>query len=268
MSKSNGTITVCIGNYGYYNEGELRDRWITLPKSDEEIRRFLEENGLQDETHEEIYISDYDGIPFGLSYGGIFSEYTSLYDLNLLAKHMAIRPEASKRVEEALGTGGINAPDSVIGLMNWIEQSDEIPYYPYSFKGMEHHSEMSSEEKLGRTIAEASGLYAYLYKHGIESYFDYETYGADENYNDYVSLGENGYIDNMEDMPDEGRYSRNDLEKMVNRRYEQLFGNGEEPDGTPSLDSEARDAMRGVGHANLREPEISHAAPHQDISGR
>lgn len=28
---------VCIGNYGYYNEGELRDRWITLPKTDSEI---------------------------------------------------------------------------------------------------------------------------------------------------------------------------------------------------------------------------------------
>lgn len=32
-----GTIRVCIGNYGYYNEGELHDAWITLPKSEEEI---------------------------------------------------------------------------------------------------------------------------------------------------------------------------------------------------------------------------------------
>lgn len=40
MPDNEGTITVCIGNYGYYNESELRDRWITLPKTDAEIQQF------------------------------------------------------------------------------------------------------------------------------------------------------------------------------------------------------------------------------------
>lgn len=35
------SIDVCIGNYGYYNEGELRDAWISLPKTTGEIRDFL-----------------------------------------------------------------------------------------------------------------------------------------------------------------------------------------------------------------------------------
>lgn len=90
MPDNEGTITVCIGNYGYYNESELRDRWITLPKTDAEIQQFLTDNGLQDAQHEEIYISDYDGIPFGFNYGTIFSEYTDLDDLNLLAKQMEL----------------------------------------------------------------------------------------------------------------------------------------------------------------------------------
>ena len=30
-------LSVCIGNYGYYNEGELHDTWITLPKTEAEI---------------------------------------------------------------------------------------------------------------------------------------------------------------------------------------------------------------------------------------
>ena len=94
MPDNEGTITVCIGNYGYYNESELRDRWITLPKTDAEIQQFLTDNGLQDAQHEEIYISDYDGIPFGFNYGTIFSEYTHLDDLNLLAKQMELRPDA------------------------------------------------------------------------------------------------------------------------------------------------------------------------------
>lgn len=60
------SIDVCIGNYGYYNEGELRDAWISLPKTSKEIGDFLSAHGLQDPEHEEIYISDYDGVPFGL----------------------------------------------------------------------------------------------------------------------------------------------------------------------------------------------------------
>lgn len=34
-------LNVCIGNYGYYNEGSLHDAWITLPKTEAEIRDFL-----------------------------------------------------------------------------------------------------------------------------------------------------------------------------------------------------------------------------------
>ena len=41
-------LSVCIGNYGYYNEGELHDTWITLPKTEAEIRDFLHLNRLQD----------------------------------------------------------------------------------------------------------------------------------------------------------------------------------------------------------------------------
>lgn len=48
-------LNVCIGNYGYYNEGSLHDAWITLPKTEAEIRDFLHLNQLQDSQHEEIY---------------------------------------------------------------------------------------------------------------------------------------------------------------------------------------------------------------------
>lgn len=73
-------LSVCIGNYGYYNEGELHDTWITLPKTEAEIRDFLHLNHLQDPLHEEIYISDYDGVPFGATQ--LFTEFCHLEDLN------------------------------------------------------------------------------------------------------------------------------------------------------------------------------------------
>ena len=109
------SIDVCIGNYGYYNEGELRDAWISLPKTSKEIGDFLSAHGLQDPEHEEIYISDYDGVPFGLR--GLFDEYTHLDDLNMLARQMEAHPGAVETVKGALGCG-IDHPESVIGLMN------------------------------------------------------------------------------------------------------------------------------------------------------
>lgn len=72
-------LNVCIGNYGYYNEGSLHDAWITLPKTEAEIRDFLHLNQLQDSQHEEIYISDYDGIPFGTRL--LFNEFCHLHDV-------------------------------------------------------------------------------------------------------------------------------------------------------------------------------------------
>ena len=102
------SIDVCIGNYGYYNEGELRDAWISLPKTSEEISDFLSAHGLQDPEHEEIYISDYDGVPFGLT--GLFSEFTWLEDLNMLARQMEEREGAVEKVQGALDCG-IDGPE-------------------------------------------------------------------------------------------------------------------------------------------------------------
>lgn len=217
------TITVCIGNYGYYNEGELHDAWITLPKTDEEIRRFLAEHRLQDPMHEEIYISDYDGIPFGLDYGGIFSEYTSLDDLNLLAKQMQLNPDAVERVEAALGCG-CDEPTSIISLMNWIEQADEVPYYSYSFDGMENCRSISAEEKYGYTKAERTGDYRYLEKRGLHQYFNFEEFGAADSHSGYVVLGEDGYIDTQHSMPDESYYSRDELQEQIEQAWDREHG--------------------------------------------
>lgn len=144
-------ITICVGNYGYYDEGKLHDTWLDLPKKRSEINTFLRTHQLRDRFHEEIYISDYDGIPFGFSYGTIFSEYTSLDDLNLLAATMQLYPNETKIVEEALSTG-CDAPDSVIRLINWILQADNVPYYAYDIP--DHMSSASAEEKLGYTLAQ------------------------------------------------------------------------------------------------------------------
>lgn len=251
------TIKVCIGNYGYYNEGELHDAWITLPKSDEEIRRFLTEHRLQDPMHEEIYISDYDGIPLGLNYGGIFDENTSLDDLNLLAKQIQLNPEAAEQVEAALDCG-IDLPDSIVGLMNWIEQSDEIPYYAYDFDGIEYCQHDSAEEKMGRTMAELDGTAEYLSNRNLESYFNFEHYGRDLSM-DY-SLGEDGYIDCTQDMPDEDYYSREELEEQIEQAWDREHSDTR-GDSPVSLAAEKHDMCKATDALDRNEPNVSKSVP-------
>lgn len=46
---------VCVGNYGYYNEGELHDTWMRLPMDPDKIEPWLRSHDLFDEEHEEIW---------------------------------------------------------------------------------------------------------------------------------------------------------------------------------------------------------------------
>ena len=197
---------VCVGNYGYYSEGELRDRWVTLPMRDEDLAAWLKASGLRDPMHEEVYVSDYDA-PLGIER---FGECASLDSLNMLAKVMDREGEgAVERVEAALDCG-IDAPGTVSGLANLILQADEIPFYEYYFDGIGNCRNMGAEEKLGYTVAEETGLIDKLSEIGAEYYFDFERYGADLTINEYT-IGEDGYLDRCADMPAEDCY---DLEEL------------------------------------------------------
>ena len=177
-------LNVCIGNYGYYNEGELHDTWITLPKTEAEIRDFLHLNRLQDPLHEEIYISDYDGVPFGATQ--LFTEFCHLEDLNLLAKQLVtVSPGDLEKVGAWIQAN--NTPESLVELMNLIEQADEIPFYSWEYDGAYDKDEfgsmiyttMSPEKSYGYEMVEQNEELKHILDSSsqIESAFDYEKYG-------------------------------------------------------------------------------------------
>lgn len=86
-------LDVCVGNYGYYNEGELHDTWMRLPMDPDKIEPWLRSHGLFDEEHEEIYISDYDALPFRCP--EVFDEYAHLDELNVLAMQLTLLPDGA-----------------------------------------------------------------------------------------------------------------------------------------------------------------------------
>lgn len=220
-------LTVCIGNYGYYNEGSLHDEWITLPKTDTEIRDFLRINRLYDPQHEEIYISDYDGVPFGA--GLLFNDFCSLDDLNLLAKQlMTANPDDLEKVGAWIQAN--DAPESLVGLMNLIEQADDIPFYGWSYDGAYGKDEfgnliyttMTPEKNYGYEMVEQNEDLKRILDGSsqIESAFDYEKYGRVYVEGGEVTLLEDGYIDNCADGPDVDYYDRDELVSIIDDRYD------------------------------------------------
>lgn len=200
-------LNVCIGNYGYYNEGELHDAWITLPKTGEEIEELLEESNLRDDLHEEIYISDYDGKPFDLE--NVFGELTSLWDLNLLAKQLQDLDDSDIDKITAY-CQNIDEPSDVIELMNLIEQVDNIEYYEYNcpeFVDDEY-------EKFGYSLLEDGSFPELENMFDKYSYFghcfDMKKFGHEMRH-DYT-LCENGYIDDILTNIHLDFYTRNELE--------------------------------------------------------
>ena len=206
------SFEICIGNYGYYNEGELRDKWVELPIAPSAFHAWLKGNGLWDEAHEEIYISDYDGAPFGCSKA--FHENASIHELNLLARQMEDMGEGEAEKVEAW-CGYVEDPSSIRELMNLIEQVEDLPIYGYSFDfawsedewGQLWVDRQTPEENLGwQFLQENAALSAAL---AADSYassaFDVESYGsmiADGG----ITPCQRFYIDNCADGPDLDRF--------------------------------------------------------------
>lgn len=109
---------VCVGNYGYYNEGELHDTWMRLPMDPDKIEPWLRSHGLFDEEHEEIYISDYDALPFRCP--EVFDEYAHLDELNVLAMQLTLLPDgALEHIDAAVEYGeSLNHLDELMNRGN------------------------------------------------------------------------------------------------------------------------------------------------------
>ena len=235
-------LNVCIGNYGYYNEGSLHDAWITLPKTEAEIRDLLHLNQLQDSQHEEIYISDYDGIPFGTRL--LFNEFCQLEDLNLLAKQLVTaNPADLEKVGAWIQAN--DTPESLVGLMNLIEQADDIPFYSWGYDGAYDKDEfgnmiyttMSPERNYGYEMVEQNEELKHILDSSsqIESAFDYEKYGRAYTEGGEVTVLEDGYIDNCADGPDEDYYDRDELVSLIGDRYDAQYPAGSSKTADRSL---------------------------------
>lgn len=212
---------VCIGNYGYYNEGELRDTWLTLPIEDDQLQPWLEEHGLYDATHEEIYISDYD-LPYGLEKTGLFSEYSHFEELNMLAKLIDSDPQAAQTVSYMLETD-VDTPESLMQLMNLIVQADEIPFLEWED---EDRGYSSPEERLSYQEIALMGGVETLDDETLARHFDYEMFGRTLNAYGFTTTPSGYLISDNSDI-DEAYY---DAQEIIEEAEKLGFDSSYKPD--------------------------------------
>ena len=169
---------VCVGNWGYYSEGELRDTWMHLPIDPDKIEPWLRSHGLVDAEHEETYISDYDGLPFRCPQ--VFDEYGR--------------------------------------LVNLVAQADELPVFDYLYDDMYVEDQWhktclersTPQENYAYTVLNDDSEFWNLMNRGdgeLLSCFDFNRYGEIAVNNGYVDLCETCYVDKGGDWPLLDEYS-------------------------------------------------------------
>lgn len=183
MNASELKIKACIGNYGYYAEGQLRDKWVTLPMKPADLDTWLKDNGLKDDLHEETYISDVECDALDLRSLGEESPYL----MNAIAWAMNYAgTEAVETLNNALGCG-IDAPSNATEMLNALINADEIQYYEFPCDNFGE----PSLEMCGYELAESAGILKVLEDNYADCYFDFRAYAENELVDFFV--GDSGY---------------------------------------------------------------------------
>lgn len=73
-----------VGNLHAYTEGKTEGRWIDFPQSKENLQKAI--NDISKNGAHEIFIADYDFRDDCTYLNNIFSEYSSISELNVIAK--------------------------------------------------------------------------------------------------------------------------------------------------------------------------------------
>ncbi|KFI96875.1 MULTISPECIES: antirestriction protein ArdA [Bifidobacterium] len=206
-------IRVYVANLAAYNAGFMRGDWITLPVSQDELDGFLDERVFQWHGADDEYaIHDFekDGLLKRLDW--TVYEYQDLDELNALAtlakEHLAT-DEDWDRLELAIDYCLPGASDALM-LCNAILQLDDMAYSPYDLpNNVTIENTPDREERYGYDkINRDPDVRHAILDGSLDIYFDFAKYGRDDVASGYVELGDYGWLDTSQPVPDADKYDR------------------------------------------------------------
>lgn len=151
-----------ITNLGKYNEGELIGEWISFPITKKELKKVLDEIGIN-EYYEEYFMTDYDG-NYPSSVYDLLGEYTSIKTLNKIA--LALEKVCQAGVQEQ--------------FIAFLEHSNDIfGACANAINGNGLYISGSDYSDLAYFFIDETGGIENLSKESLEYYFDYDMFGRD-----------------------------------------------------------------------------------------
>lgn len=160
-----------VTNLGKYNDGVLCGMWVTFPVDEDEFsERILPTIGVDGESYEEWFITDYECELDGVA--EYLGEHPSLEDVNILA--------------EAVESWDKDYAQAVVDVYGF---DDIINYDESEFLFIE----AESDADIGEYYINETGMAADI-PEWLINYIDYEAYGRDVGLNSDGGLSSNGYF--------------------------------------------------------------------------
>lgn len=161
-------LRIFLTNLGKYNEGELIGKWVDLPTANG-FDEHLKEIGINEE-YEEYFITDYETDFDGIEIG----EYSNLETLNEMAETLESLNDDEKEVVDAIMSSGYSLEEA-------LEKKEDCMIY----------CDCSNMEDVAREYAEQTGLLSSI-PENLQSYFDFEAFGRDMDYEGTYIFTKNG----------------------------------------------------------------------------
>lgn len=165
-------LNLYVRNLGKWNEGQPTGQWLVFPKTDEEIKQFLEEEIGLNEQYEECAIHDYE-TDFGIR----VNEYDNIYELNEKAKRALELYEEDEEV--------ILAAVEIWGEEAFEFDIDQLCLY----RGVD------TEYELGEFFAKEFCHDVFEKNEFLSRYFDYEQYDRDISFEVDGGFTDYGFIE-------------------------------------------------------------------------
>lgn len=162
-------MNIYLTNLGKYNEGELIGEWVTLPISEEELKKVFERIGIN-ERYEEFFITDYECDYYTIG------EYDNISELNEIAETVEGLDEYEQDIIKALLNDGYN-------LQEALDQKDDCILYADCF----------DMEDVAIQYCEECGVLSSIPEH-LQSYFDFAAFGRDMSFEGHFIETDKGML--------------------------------------------------------------------------
>lgn len=213
MEGQRASVEVYLGNLRAYTEGKPDGEWISLPQNEEQLNETVKR--ISRNGQDEVIIMETAFREDCRYLYKVVGEFSQIRELNTVSRLIGEQEHPAVRAYVENNSGL-----SLTELANVFVQEENLPFYPYEFRGSDNPEiveSMTLEERMGYSIIESNQELAGILdviqvgNGRLRNYIDAEAIGRDLSLNGDVYLMDHGYYDVKAAAPDLGRYTMDEI---------------------------------------------------------